>query len=1653
MNIKAKSTMKYIYIVAVFILTLVSLNGQNITRANHVGPWGVQVNTYNGNLYLDRTDLFIPNEGLSIDISFAYNSQLDTLDFGYGKGWTFSYGMRYDEVVADTFTILFPDGRSQFHYKSGSSFVTQKGFFDSFVEYESGKFLLETKSGMKYYFEDPIHQSITKIEDTNGNTISLAYTAGQLATITDQSSRSVQLSWSDNHLTQISDDNSSSGLRTLAYTYDADDRMISFKDLMDQNILYDYRENNLINITDQRGEELVVNHDANGRIVSLVTCIAKHEIVYNEESNKTYVSESNSDGDRLTTYEYSENGSLERKTGSCCGFNTTYEYDEDNNIVGITDANGNQYRSNHDQLGNAVASQDPQGASRSYEYSDALNRLTQVTDKRGASTSFQYNTNGDITSLTQADGAETRMQYDAKGNVTNIEDANDNMMSMSYNSNNDLSLVSYPIGSESFEYDNAGNLLEMTDGNTNKTMYSYDKLNRITSVQDNLNIRLEFDYDNASNLISEKDGNGVTRRFDYDTHSRLIEVETPLGITKYNYDSSGNLISILDANEHLTTYTYNSRDLLTSETDAEGNTTLYAYDGNGNVTQKIDANFKVCSYTYDNLNRLTRKSYEGNTDSYEYDVNNNIIACANKDVRMVFTYDVLNRLKTKTMVGWDNTISYDYDGVGNRTSMTDKTGETTYLYDGNNRLMQLTNPQGDTFEFAYDVGGRMISQTNSNGTISAYTYDAANRLISLTNSSGSTIISSYTYEYDNNGNRTKMTTQDGSVTYEYDEDNRLLSADYNDIDLLDESYTLDHTGNRMSLSQGTETTTYTYDAADRLLSAGSINYSFDNSGNLVAMINGSEATEYTYNGEHRLTDVKLPNGKVVEYTYDPFGNRLSKSIDGEVTRYVLDGDNILFELDINNTVSKRYTTALSIDSWLSFDFNGTNYTYHKDGLGSITGYSNQSGALQREYLYDSYGNMKDYEEGDINVITYTGREWGLQVQSYHLRSRNYEPTNGRFLSKDTLMFRIKNPNTLNRYLYVHGNPINYIDFDGYEPLTLLLTGLAIYNVIDLGYRLTANYIEHGSQVWCYKFKPTDFFPGVLKAAEKIAKLKQLRNAQKILSKDIKRLQKKYMASAYKLSGYDGRIAKEINRLQKIEEAYKQSEKSDFGLLNGLVDFFDGFIPPYFTEEFSLVDCNNTVGNQSEFVGPLPPGVNLPLPELRIIEIDIIRSQDPNEIISPTGCGYQKWVAGSSNIPYTILFENDPDFATAAAQTVSIRHKFDDDINPFSFRLSDFGFGPYYFEVPDNTTFYSTQIDLPDSVGVDLNVLAGFDINTNEAFWILESVDPSTGLASSLSAEAGFLPVNDTLSGTGEGFVNFRVLPNTFAETGDTIFAVADIVFDDNLPITTNIEHNFIDANPPVSHLDMVDNDNGSYDLSWFGSDIGSGVVNYTLYYSVDGGTYLPIDDDISDNTYSFVGDPSSTYSFITIAEDCAGNVEEAKPNGDVCALIIIDTIFVIPTLGNSDGSIELIIGNAFGEVDFQWESDISDSAIASNLSTGLYVVNITDEVGCFIQAEIQLDSIATSISEPQTDSDLFILSLFPNPSSDILNIEYANKSEFVEYRIIRMDGTFVTSGKLNSYNHSIISQQLNISNLIPGQYILSLMDDSNKIINASFIKM
>ena len=314
-------------------------------------------------------------------------------------------------------------------------------------------------------------------------------------------------------------------------------------------------------------------------------------------------------------------------------------------------------------------------------------------------------------------------------------------------------------------------------------------------------------------------------------------------------------------------------------------------------------------------------------------------------------------------------------------------------------------------------------------------------------------------------------------------------------------------------------------------------------------------------------------------------------------------------------------------------------------------------------------------------------------------------------------------------------------------------------------------------------------------------------------------------------------------------------------------------------------------------------------------IPVLRSGDPNEIEGPIGYDSVRWVSINDILNYTIRFENDPKIATAAAQIVDIRFDF-----PNKLWMKDFGIGAYCFSnlpvaVDKPSNAYQNRVDLKDSLGIYVDLIAGLDVAKKQGFWNFSTLDAETGIAP-WEPDKGMLPVNDSLTHVGEGFVTFQIKPHTDVKTGDSISIMAKIVFDQNDTIPTNTWTNKIDAGMPESKLtaELHPTLPNVYNIKFTGKDDegGSGIKHILLYMANHDDVYEEIDTCKVDSVLAFPVEEGRQYKLYSIAVDNTGNRESAKTDPDV--ILNMNAAPTDITLSNSDFQDDLEAGGFIGRL-------------------------------------------------------------------------------------------------------------------------------------------
>lgn len=1046
--------------------------------------------------------------------------------------------------------------------KSGSDWIVTKKNLDKFI-FDSDRLLttISDKNGntISLAYDDPTYPGVvTSVTDPAGRTITLAYSAsGLLTSVTDFASppRVVNYSCTSGRLTQVTDVLGN----TIDYTYDSngflatinDQRAVnSITNIYDANgrvieqwdgsgnkttFAYDTPEPNQTTITDPNGNTTVHTHFSGYKLLRAIENPLGDTITYyyDENMNRTAIVDRNHHATRfsydtranviekvdpndpttphdggVTTVEYNDANfpDLPTKKINALGNVWTYEYDDHGNLVRQVDPNNNERTWTYNSFGQKLTKTDENTHTRNYIYDadglltevinpngnhfwynyDELWRRTSVTDGRGSfandpdhMTTIAYDNAGRITSVTGPITSKS-YQYDEVGNRTHVTNGRGYTTLYEYDNNNNLTRIERPApGGQTqvtqYQYDELDRKISKTDPNGNVTTYEYDAAGRLTKTTDPEGNETTYIYDAQGNMLSGTDGSGMATHYEYDVLNRKSHRYDELDHHWYwQYDKLGNVTKKTDATSHETRYEYDCLGRLVSVTDDANNTTEYKYDAVGNLTEIKDASGKVITRKfYDSANRLVRKEDGlGNAYEYQYDGADNRIwrKDANGDVT-TYIYDNENKL-IEIHYPDSNQVTYSYDNNGNLISMTDLTGTTTYTYDELDRLTSSTDSFGKQVQYSYDIVGNRTSitfspdSTNPARTVT-YTYDKASRLDKIIDWAGRT----WDYTVDGAGRITEVNYANGTKQLRtYDDAGRLSSLIYknsSDANLMAYSYTRDGQGNPTEIAETGALEPvlnlplkedYSYDNDNRLTETTKpTTYGYDNNGNMTSRVTDGVTTTFTYDFENRLIS-QTTDSNTVEHIYDGQGNRIARIENGTETRYILDRgramSHILCETDSSGDIIAYYIHGPQIVGRIAAD-NSIRY-YHTNHIGSIVALTDKNETVTDRYAYTPFGVPSGREGATSNPFTYIG---GLGVMAeadglYFIRARFYDPATGRFLQKDLIYYS----DSLNLYLYCINNPINRIDASGLCSKNMPCLG-------DLGYvnPVTGLYVPSGEE--------------------------------------------------------------------------------------------------------------------------------------------------------------------------------------------------------------------------------------------------------------------------------------------------------------------------------------------------------------------------------------------------------------------------------------------------------------------------------------------------------------------------------------------------------------------------------------------------------------
>jgi RHS repeat-associated protein len=507
-------------------------------------------------------------------------------------------------------------------------------------------------------------------------------------------------------------------------------------------------------------------------------------------------------------------------------------------------------------------------------------------------------------------------------------------------------------------------------------------------------------------FVKQADGS-YTSPFDYPgtltLSSGLFTLNTPQGI-KYNFNASGQIASWVSPAGVTITYTYASGLLstvsnglgrtltlhytsgqLTSVTDGNGRTVSYGFDVNNNLTSFTDATSKTFTYSYDQPGRMT-KFFKPANPLTAYITN---------------VYDSLSRVKTQANALGDlwtyyfagerseeddplsNAHVWYFNRFGSITRDINALGfETDSVYDGLNRLIQRTLPEGNQTLFTYDSNNNVLTKT----------------LVPKSGSGLSNVVNTSTYD----PTWAKLKTfKDGNLnttTYSYDPTTgNLLTIQRPAVGGSTPTVTFTYNARGQVATKTDETnivTKFTYDVStEKLLSVvldystltGHLNlttqYGYDAVGNTNSITDpNSNVTASVYDNERRLTQVTSPSpfSYVSNFGYDANGNMLTaQKQTGNVTT---PWQTNTWTYSVSDKKKTLTDPATDVTTWNYdgkdrlanvIDALSREYQYSYDALDRIHQITDPSLTVSETRLYTNNGLLASVEDANSHTTQYT----------------------------------------------------------------------------------------------------------------------------------------------------------------------------------------------------------------------------------------------------------------------------------------------------------------------------------------------------------------------------------------------------------------------------------------------------------------------------------------------------------------------------------------------------------------------------------------------------------------------------------------------------------------------------------------------------------
>lgn len=417
-----------------------------------------------------------------------------------------------------------------------------------------------------------------------------------------------------------------------SYEYDACGNQIKIIDPYNNTKTMSYNGNNmLISEIDTNGNETRYEYDGKDQLIKVENAL-KRVVEYEYDGNGNMLSKQfEVNPERKAVYTYNGQNLVVSETDEY-GYTYSYEYDDFGYMTKKIKPDGTEILYKYDLLGNQLKE-----GNRSFEY-DNRNRLKRAS-VNGYITYFEYDDYDQIIKVTQNNGEVITYEYDKFGNQTKICYDERVINYTYNNNHQILNVEENGKPAADYCYDVKGNVASVVRGtlrseyrydNKNRIVYMY------TTDNGEPKATYTYAYDGEDNVLFETIDE-ETKAYTYDEMNELKSVQTTgyngNTIVTYSYDMLGNRTQSTATErgvEEVTVYSYNKKGQIETISNEIGTVIgRIEYDANGNMDY-VYLDGVLSDYQYDEYGQLINLQKGDVTYHYEYDAQGDrIIETAN----------------------------------------------------------------------------------------------------------------------------------------------------------------------------------------------------------------------------------------------------------------------------------------------------------------------------------------------------------------------------------------------------------------------------------------------------------------------------------------------------------------------------------------------------------------------------------------------------------------------------------------------------------------------------------------------------------------------------------------------------------------------------------------------------------------------------------------------------------------------------------------------------------------------------------------------------------------------------------------------------------------------------------------------------------------